>query len=44
VFVRLLPGAHYAESRPYVARMRTTEDITRIAAEAYEVIEGDDQT
>lgn len=35
--------SHRAASRPYVARMRTHDDIGRIAAEAYEVVEGDRQ-
>ena len=34
-----LTRSHRAESRPYVHRMRVTEDIARIAAEAYEVVE-----
>jgi hypothetical protein len=32
-----LSQRHYAESRAYVHRMRTTEDISPIAAEAFEV-------
>jgi hypothetical protein len=36
-----LSQSHRAESRVYVHRMRTTEDIAIVAAEAYEVVEED---
>jgi hypothetical protein len=36
-----LSQSHRVESRVYVQRMRTTEDIARVAAEAYEVVEED---
>jgi len=33
---------HPDQVRPYLERMRGTEDIARVAAEAYEVVEEDE--
>jgi hypothetical protein len=39
-----LTQQHPAEAKTYLARMHRTEDISPIAAAAFEVSDGDDQT